>query len=180
MRVATCSNVLKSINPCAAYCVTSSRIWPAAARAARRTVVVDDAESALLRARPGLAAVGKLCTRNVYINIPTGASVLLRSVSGWTGATPPRPLVAGEHPGLPALVEREHLVALGGPAFHSGRSHWHSWNGEASDPRLLREEPIDVGRWDVAFDQVSVHDCRVARGQSVRNSECALDLRHVG
>src|SRR5665811_523315 len=35
MRAATCSNVLGSINPCAAYCDTSSRICPASGRAAR-------------------------------------------------------------------------------------------------------------------------------------------------
>src|ERR1700682_1198305 len=112
MRAAISWRVRGSINPCAAYGLTSSYIGPASTRMARRTVVWDAVETALENLREAAATVGRLCTPNVYINIATGARP--------NGCRLPcRTSVAREDLGFSGLVEAENLVVLGPRSFHS-------------------------------------------------------------
>src|SRR5688572_27241559 len=174
MRVAICSRVRGSISPSAAYCDTSSRIAPASPRTARRTNVLDEEESALGILRAGTVLLGKLCTGNVYINIPRGARPRLRSAAlpDWA------PSVAGEGFRLSGLVEAQDLVAIGARAFHPWRSHRHPRNRQTHHLRLLLEQARDVRRRHVALDDISGDDPGVTGGQVVGDSEIPLDLRH--
>src|SRR2546423_9724687 len=79
MRAAISPSVRGSINPCAAYCATRSRIGGASARTARRTIAGDPDDFPLEMLRGCPARIGKLCTRNVYIHTPRLARVLARA-----------------------------------------------------------------------------------------------------
>src|SRR5258705_3511506 len=100
MRPAIWSNVRGSIRPCAAYGVTNSRICPASARTARRTIVRGIADSVDLVFGEAVDGIGKLCTRNVYINIPRSASSAYRArwpsaaVDQWLAQTVGVPLLS--------------------------------------------------------------------------------------
>src|SRR5712691_4704923 len=110
---------------------------------------------------------------------PTGVGRNPRARSLRIGRRETRRSVARVDLRLSVLVESQNLIALGSHPFHPGRPGWHSGNSETGYPRFLLQKSIDIRCRNVSLDQVSIHDRRVTRGQCPRNSERALDLRHV-
>src|SRR5687767_10051344 len=63
-------------------------------------------------------------------------------------------------------VERDDVIAVFAAAqVHAGRPGRHSTHRDAGDLRLLLQEPLNIGRGDVPFDDVPVHERGVTRVQ---------------
>lgn len=81
-------------------------------------------------------------------------------------------------------VGRDRHDVLGFPsglvAAHAGRVAGHTWYGESYDVGAILEQTLDGSDRDVAFEDVPVDECRVARCSRVRNPEAATPLCSLG
>src|SRR5687768_10505298 len=108
----------------------------------------------------------------------------LRNRNDWKAELAPMrwipPLVTGEEAELAALGDQDRRVGLSMVAMlHARGAHRHPWDGDAGRLRLLREQPLDVGRRHMALDEIAADLGGVAARQFVRNAEPLLDRGHV-
>jgi hypothetical protein len=80
----------------------------------------------------------------------------------------------------PALVIENHDgIRLVPRSLHAGRSPWHTRQGQSPCLRPFLQQALNVRGWNVAFNDISFDDSRVAGLQAGGNSVLPLIFRGV-